>query len=591
MKSKKPVSKITDTQRVLGCLKGKAIGGTLGTPHEGKMKLMDLTFYDPVPTGILPNDDFDLQLLFLEAVENAGGVVDTMTLARTWIEKVQFPWDEYGVANLNIRRGFKPPVTGWFDNPFKHCMGSPIRSEMWALLAPRRPALAAYFAMQDAMIDHSTEGMAGEMFFAAFESAAFDGGSMDDLIATGLAYTPKNSITYRAVRFALDNYKKFDWPVLREKILEQFGHPNFTEAPQNIAFTIIGLLYFPNDFDKALLSTTNCGYDTDCTAATIGAMWGVMYGDNFPERWLKPIGENVLASHGVVDMSVAATLTKLAVDIERVRGIVAKRYAKVTDAKLKAMTQATLAEPGKMKIDQNSDITIDYGKSPVLNGTKKIPFTGAIKKVFTKQPFSASIKGKAILLNLDKKAPFYPTHVKVTAETADGSQYEFALVTAHEMWIGTPASPDAFASLASSPFDALAKDGKVKPFTLDERLFLLKDLPDAEWLHLGGHIHLGSYGKYRLAAYAECPVQGFLDGVQVMNEAEGAACIPAPHRGGKPGMIHDAELKGGWHRWDVFLNKKKAIREGKVTLVLAYAYDKQLIDFKFRRSNAGVYAH
>jgi len=61
--AKKPSSKaktISAHERILGCLKGKAIGGTLGTPVEGKMELLDLKFYDPVPQGILLNDDFDL---------------------------------------------------------------------------------------------------------------------------------------------------------------------------------------------------------------------------------------------------------------------------------------------------------------------------------------------------------------------------------------------------------------------------------------------------------------------------------------------------------------------------------------------------
>lgn len=39
-----------DREKVLGCWMGKNIGGTLGGPFEG-IPLINLTYYDPVPTG------------------------------------------------------------------------------------------------------------------------------------------------------------------------------------------------------------------------------------------------------------------------------------------------------------------------------------------------------------------------------------------------------------------------------------------------------------------------------------------------------------------------------------------------------------
>ena len=60
-------------------------------------------------------------------------------------------------------------------------------------------------------------------------------------------------------------------------MLEHHGHPNFTDAPQNIAFTILGWLY-GEDFGDAILKAVNCGYDTDCTGATLGAILGIIGG-------------------------------------------------------------------------------------------------------------------------------------------------------------------------------------------------------------------------------------------------------------------------------------------------------------------------
>ena len=51
-------------KKVMGCWLGKAVGGTLGQPYEGCDGPNDLTFYDPVPTDMVPNDDLDLQVLW-----------------------------------------------------------------------------------------------------------------------------------------------------------------------------------------------------------------------------------------------------------------------------------------------------------------------------------------------------------------------------------------------------------------------------------------------------------------------------------------------------------------------------------------------
>lgn len=43
-------------ERVLACWNGKNIGGTLGAPFEGFPSVNRLTYYDPVPSGAIPND-------------------------------------------------------------------------------------------------------------------------------------------------------------------------------------------------------------------------------------------------------------------------------------------------------------------------------------------------------------------------------------------------------------------------------------------------------------------------------------------------------------------------------------------------------
>lgn len=298
---------------VYGGWLGKNIGGTLGAPVEGKKELLNLTFYPKLPDGPLENDDLDLQLVWLHALEQYGPKLTAKELGQEWAEHVFFPYDEYGYALANVRRGLVAPVAGWFNNPFTNCMGSPIRSEIWAMAAPGAPEVAARYAYEDAIVDHAGgEGVYGEMFFAALESAVFLEKDRDRLIAIGMRYIPDDSRTALALRDLLAWHKEGkDWLEARELILKHHGDSNFTDAPQNIAFTILGWLY-GEDFEDCILKAVNCGYDTDCTAATLGAILGMLAGpEGLPEKWVAPVGDRVVVSPPIKGFPAPANLDEL----------------------------------------------------------------------------------------------------------------------------------------------------------------------------------------------------------------------------------------------------------------------------------------
>ena len=82
--------------KVLGCWMGKNIGGTLGAPFEWKRQVNDVRFYTQDLKGEpLPNDDLDIQLLWLLAMEEQGVDIDSHTLAEYWCLFVGPHWAEY----------------------------------------------------------------------------------------------------------------------------------------------------------------------------------------------------------------------------------------------------------------------------------------------------------------------------------------------------------------------------------------------------------------------------------------------------------------------------------------------------------------
>ncbi|MBP5207940.1 MAG: ADP-ribosylglycohydrolase family protein [Clostridia bacterium] len=300
--------------KIYACWLGKNIGGTLGGPVEGRMQVLDLTWYPVLSeNGALPNDDLDLQLVNLHVLQTKGASITADDIADAWREHVFFPFDEYGAASTNMRMGFKPPYSGYLDNVFTDCMGSPIRSEIWAAVAAGDPELAAALAVRDAVVDHAGgEGVNGEIFNAALQAKAYVCDDIEILIESALACIPEQSRVYKAVAYALELFRDGKTlPEARELILGRFGSPNFTNAPQNIAFGICGILW-GKDFEDSILKTVNLGYDTDCTVATAAATLGIMYGTSYiPEKWSRPIGEKITVSDMIKGLKAPADLDEL----------------------------------------------------------------------------------------------------------------------------------------------------------------------------------------------------------------------------------------------------------------------------------------
>ncbi len=312
--------------KVMGCWIGKAIGGTLGMPFEGQDGPFDLTFYDPVPTETIPNDDLDLQVLWayvLDKMETPR--VDRNVLAPAWVDHVGFPWDEYGVAIRNIKLGIKPPLTGSYDNYFINGMGAAIRTEIWACLAPGDPKLAAAYAYEDACVDHDKEGLWAPVFLAGLQSAAFCKSDPDKLLDGALASLGDSSLVKQCVIDTRNWYAQLgDYRKVREKILEKYEHENFTDVVQNMGFIVLGWLAGEGDFGRSICIAANCGKDTDCTAATVGALMGIINPDGIDEKWLAPIGNKLIVSEPIRGITYPETLdgfTDLIIDLrERLDG-------------------------------------------------------------------------------------------------------------------------------------------------------------------------------------------------------------------------------------------------------------------------------
>ncbi len=424
--------------RVYACWLGKNIGGTLGAPYEGQKRVLELTFFDPVPTKAAANDDLDLQLVWLKMLQERGINPRLSDFADYWLKHLApYPWDEYGYCLRNLSRGLKPPISGCFENDYIDQMGSPIRSEIWACLAPGNPQLAAEMAWKDAVLDHAGgEGVYGEMFFAALESAAFVESDPMNLIDIGLQMIPVHSAIARAARSAVWSFKTGKtWAEARDAILRRYEHPHPCNAPQNIGFTIIGWLY-GQDYGDKLCKAVNCGCDTDCTGATLGSILGILGGTaGIPSKWRDPVGEGIVLHPFTTNLDAPKTVQELTDQtVELAKAVIAERSTivefgdktSVRGNKLAGLRRSERAhrvlerdyEAATLPASSKVELTLHYWGEPVI--TPKMPKLVGVTAEQSEHPISSKLE------------LVVPKGWKVSLDGSSGSQALFS-ITADEV--------------------------------------------------------------------------------------------------------------------------------------------------------------
>ncbi len=301
--------------KILGCFNGKNAGGVLGAPFEQLPRgTHNVNFYiqENLDCNPPPNDDLDLQLVWLYAAEKYGARLNSHHLAECWNTFITPDWAEYGAAKRNLAAGMPPPLSGSVDNVYKDSNGAWIRTEIWACLAPSYPDIAVRYAIEDAIVDHAEEGLYATAFCAALESAAFAVSDVRELLDIAMTYLPDKCACRDAIEIAKGAFDEgVDWQTCRHRIFEKYvssfgvGHTKLGvlkddfvgkeragyDAPAHMGIIALSLLYGEGDFEKTICLANNCGEDTDCTAGTVGAIFGIIHGnDALPEKWMKPLG-------------------------------------------------------------------------------------------------------------------------------------------------------------------------------------------------------------------------------------------------------------------------------------------------------------
>ncbi|MHB1456354.1 MAG: ADP-ribosylglycohydrolase family protein [Armatimonadota bacterium] len=282
--------------KVLGGWIGKSLGGIVGAPFEAHKILGDMKAENSWPKEIAPNDDLDIQVVWLEMLEECGPIFTSKDLVDFWQDRCWYNFAEYGYFLYNAQRGINPPLSGGFNNRFfSESMGCPIRAEIWGLATPGNPGLAAEYARMDGELDHIDNSVWSEQFWAAAVSAAFFVETLEDALDAGRSAIPQDSEIYRISILMPQLYERIgDWRRVWKELIRRYGSRDCSKGLINFAFTMLSLYEGKGDMKRTIVTAVNCGWDTDCTAATAAALIGTLYGTSImPEDWTRYMGDHL----------------------------------------------------------------------------------------------------------------------------------------------------------------------------------------------------------------------------------------------------------------------------------------------------------
>ncbi len=242
------------------------------------------------------DDDVNYSVLALMLLERHGLDLTTEDVGRAWLQLLPvgatFTAERAAYRTMLIR-GHEDFVQGQplgfdatecADNDYSDWIGAQIRADLYGWVCPGAPALAADLAERDAAISHRGAGVGGARFVAAVGAARPVTDSMADAIDVGAAQVEDYEDVVAAVELAR-SLTTSDDPT--DELRAAFPRMSPVHTLNNLSVVVWALLRHQDDFSAAIGETVTAGWDTDCNAATVGALWA-LGGEDVPSHWTDP---------------------------------------------------------------------------------------------------------------------------------------------------------------------------------------------------------------------------------------------------------------------------------------------------------------
>jgi len=278
----------------------------------------------------VPDDDITYSVLGLMMLEKYGVGLQTDDVARSWINLLPVGATFTAERDTYLKLIEKSDTAYQFggkrdfsleevnDSEYNEWIGAQIRIDMYGWVLPGRPKLAASLARQDAQLSHRGCAVEASAYIAALCALIPTSPSREDAVNAALSLIDPDSEAVKAVKLGINHQGKD-----AETLHKEYGDMSPVHSLNNLSVVVWSFLSFQDSFDEAIGETICCGWDTDCTGATVGGLIGLDKG-SIPPLWTEPW-------QGRVNTSIAG-VGELALDdlVDRTEALV-KKFSSLKD--------------------------------------------------------------------------------------------------------------------------------------------------------------------------------------------------------------------------------------------------------------------
>ena len=342
-----------------GALLGRLIGCLMGVPVEGwdsermeawsrslEIKFPPVDYWPEVEQPYAKNcyghyrseykkanmllapvdDDIIYTQLALLILEEFGPNFTTKDVGTAWKKYLPVACTAEDIALRNLKQGIPVSETAEIDNPYRQWIGGAIRSDGFGWAAAGYPEKAAKMAYTDACLSHRRNGIYGEMFLAAVQSAAFAVSDPMEAVRIGMTEIPAQCRLYQDLSWALSVSDQItDYKDACRLIKERFSLMHPVHTNNNLCLIVFGLRLAQGNFLKGISQTVAMGYDNDCTAASVGSILGAILGKQAIPPYLYECFQNTVDSY-----LIGISPFKLDQMAKRFQELISKVYAAVS---------------------------------------------------------------------------------------------------------------------------------------------------------------------------------------------------------------------------------------------------------------------
>jgi hypothetical protein len=250
------------------------------------------------------DDDWYYEIAALRGFERYGIDMTLEQLGQQWVDNRVGTWGSSEMARLNLERGVPATKSGhprynrlWFT------MGNQCRGELFGLLAPGMPDVAATLSGKLGHINSYAEGADGGILVSTMVSLAFLESDPKKIIRLALDVLHQDTPHHRCISQVIAHAEagmsfqqvcsavEDDWHIV---------YPATNNAVSNLGLAIAAIWFGEGDFLKTInLAFSAADFtDADCNAAIAGSVVAAIAGSKcLPIQFVEPLKNRVIGTN------------------------------------------------------------------------------------------------------------------------------------------------------------------------------------------------------------------------------------------------------------------------------------------------------